>query len=53
VASGAHMMVKEIDWTVLERRSAPQRSGFKDYAVTKLMNVLHAKELARRSPAPA
>jgi dehydrogenase/reductase SDR family protein 13 len=48
VASGAHMMVKEIDWTVLERRSAPQRSGFKDYAVTKLMNVLHAKELARR-----
>jgi retinol dehydrogenase 12 len=48
VASGAHMMVKEIDWTVLERRSAPKRSGFKDYAVTKLMNVLHAKELARR-----
>jgi dehydrogenase/reductase SDR family protein 13 len=48
VASGAHMMVKAIDWTVLERRSAPKRSGFKDYATTKLMNVLHAKELARR-----
>jgi dehydrogenase/reductase SDR family protein 13 len=48
VASGAHMMVKEIDWSVLDRRSTPKRSGFKDYATTKLMNVLHAKELARR-----
>ena len=48
VASAAHMMVKEIDWSVLERRAAPKRSGFKDYAVTKFMNVLHAKELARR-----
>ena len=48
VASGAHMMVKQIDWSVLERRTAPKRSGFADYTVTKLMNVLHAKELARR-----
>ncbi len=48
VASVAHMQVKRIDWSVLERRSAPKRSGFADYAVTKLMNVLHAKELARR-----
>jgi dehydrogenase/reductase SDR family protein 13 len=48
VASGAHMMVKDIDWSVLQRRTAPKRSGVKDYAVTKLMNVLHAKELARR-----
>jgi len=48
VASGAHMMVKQIDWSVLERRAAPKRSGFADYTVTKLMNVLHAKELARR-----
>jgi len=48
VASGAHMMVKRIDWSVLERRAAPKRSGFADYAVTKLMNVVHAKELARR-----
>ncbi len=48
VASAAHMMVKEIDWSVLERRRAAKRSGFKDYAVTKFMNVLHAKELARR-----
>jgi retinol dehydrogenase-12 len=48
VASAAHMMVKRIDWSVLARREAPKRSRFSDYAVTKLMNVLHAKELARR-----
>jgi dehydrogenase/reductase SDR family protein 13 len=48
VASVAHMQVKAIDWSVLERRSAPGRNGFHDYGVTKLMNVLHAKELARR-----
>jgi NAD(P)-dependent dehydrogenase (short-subunit alcohol dehydrogenase family) len=33
---------------VLERRSEPKRSRFGDYAVSKLMNVLHAKELGRR-----
>jgi len=48
VSSMAHMRVKQIDWSVLERRTEPKRSGFADYAVTKLMNVLHAKELARR-----
>jgi retinol dehydrogenase 12 len=48
VASNAHFMTKAIDWSVLERRTEPKRSAFKDYAVTKLMNVLHAKELARR-----
>lgn len=48
VASAAHMMVKKIDWSVLERRATPKRSGFRDYAVTKFMNVVHAKELARR-----
>ena len=48
VASGAHTLVKRIDWSVLERRATPKRSAFLDYAVTKLMNVLHAKELARR-----
>jgi len=48
VASNAHLMVQEMDWSGLERRTTPKRSGFKDYAVTKLMNVLHAKELARR-----
>ncbi|HEV8263533.1 MAG TPA: SDR family NAD(P)-dependent oxidoreductase [Gemmatimonadales bacterium] len=48
VASEAHRIVKQIDWSVLDRRTAPKRSAFKDYAVTKLMNVLHAQELARR-----
>jgi len=48
VASIAHLQVKGIDWSVLERRLEPKRSRFADYAVTKLMNVLHAKELARR-----
>src|SRR5207248_2809521 len=32
----------------LERRARPRRSGYRDYGVTKFMNVLHAKELARR-----
>jgi dehydrogenase/reductase SDR family protein 13 len=48
VSSMAHFNVKKIDWAVLERRSTPTRSGFAAYSVTKLMNVLHAKELARR-----
>jgi retinol dehydrogenase 12 len=48
VSSIAQMRVKQIDWSLLERRTVPKRSGFADYAVTKLMNVLHAKELARR-----
>jgi retinol dehydrogenase 12 len=48
VASVGHMTVKQMDWSGLERRTTPKRSGFPDYAVTKLMNVLHAKELARR-----
>jgi dehydrogenase/reductase SDR family protein 13 len=48
VSSAAHFSAKGIDWSRLERQTAPRRSGFRDYAVTKLMNVLHAKELARR-----
>ena len=48
VASAANFSVKQIDWSVLERRTEARRSGFADYAVTKLMNVLHAKQLARR-----
>lgn len=48
VASGAHYGVKTIDWSVLAPRTAARRSGFRDYAVTKLMNVVHARELARR-----
>jgi retinol dehydrogenase 12 len=48
VSSVGHLRARRIDWTLLQRRSEPRQSGFKDYAVTKLMNVLHAKELARR-----
>ena len=48
VASVAHMTVKRMDWSGLQRRTTPKRSAFREYAVTKLMNVLHAKELARR-----
>ena len=48
VSSVAHLQVKGIDWSLLERRTVPRRARFGDYAVTKLMNVLHAKELARR-----
>lgn len=48
VSSVGHLQAKRIDWSLLQRRREPRRSGFQDYAVTKLMNVLHAKELARR-----
>jgi dehydrogenase/reductase SDR family protein 13 len=48
VSSGAHLRARGLDWSMLEPRAVPRRSGFLDYAATKLMNVLHAKELARR-----
>jgi retinol dehydrogenase 12 len=48
VSSFAQFQVRRMDWSVLQRRTSPKRSGFSDYAMTKLMNVLHAKELARR-----
>ena len=48
VASAAHLGVRRIDWSVFARRALPRISGFQDYATTKLMNVIHAKELARR-----
>src|SRR5438128_11948417 len=38
VASAAHMTVRQIDWSGLERRATPRRSGYRDYGVTKLMN---------------
>lgn len=48
VSSAAHLRPRQLDWTLLERRTTPRRSGFEDYGATKLMNVIHAKELARR-----
>jgi NAD(P)-dependent dehydrogenase (short-subunit alcohol dehydrogenase family) len=47
VASGAHYRAQRIDFDALR---APTRSvsGFPEYGVSKLCNVLHAAELARR-----
>ena len=47
VASRAHMGVKRLDWGALARPPAI-KGGYSAYALSKLMNVLHAKELARR-----
>jgi NAD(P)-dependent dehydrogenase (short-subunit alcohol dehydrogenase family) len=47
VSSDAHSGAKGIDW---ERVRRPTRTvtGFPEYAVSKLANLLHAQELARR-----
>lgn len=50
VASRAHTRVppkKGIDWEALEKPTKTV-SGFPEYSVSKLANVLHAKALARR-----
>lgn len=49
VASEAHRNVKRVDWALLAPRTEPRKSGFLDYSATKLMNILHAAELARRT----
>lgn len=48
VASRAHERVHDIDWTMLERPTRSVRERLRMYGVSKLMNVLHAAELARR-----
>lgn len=48
VSSATHLRVRRIDWAVLDRPAVPGRAGFRAYTVSKLMNVIHAKELARR-----
>jgi retinol dehydrogenase-12 len=47
VASASHYQAKGIDWDLMKQ---PTRSstGMREYAVSKLSNVLFAKELARR-----
>ena len=48
VASAAHFDAKEgIDWEGARRRTVT-RTGFAEYGVSKLANVLHAQELGRR-----
>jgi NAD(P)-dependent dehydrogenase (short-subunit alcohol dehydrogenase family) len=46
VASRAHQAVKKLDFAALQRPPKPT-SGFPDYAVSKLCNVLFTAELAR------
>lgn len=48
LSSVAHRTVKQFDWTLLTTSPSRVRGTFQDYAATKLMNILHAKELARR-----
>jgi len=51
VASTAHNNAKKgIDFDALQQ-STPSRLGLKEYAVSKLANVLFAQEMARRVPA--
>jgi retinol dehydrogenase-12 len=47
VASRAHQRVKALDWAAL-RQPTRTRTGFHEYAVSKLCNVLASAEHARR-----
>lgn len=47
LSSKAHYRVRRIDWAAL-REPTRSRSAFPEYAVSKLCNVLHARELAER-----
>jgi retinol dehydrogenase-12 len=47
VASKMHYQAKGIDWDAVQQPMA-SRVGMSEYSVSKLANVLHAQELARR-----
>jgi NAD(P)-dependent dehydrogenase (short-subunit alcohol dehydrogenase family) len=47
VSSQAHYNTKQIDWDAVRQRTRTV-SGMREYAVSKLANVLFTKELARR-----
>ena len=47
VASDAHFSANGIDYEAV-RRPTQARTGFPEYAVSKLANVLHSRELSRR-----
>lgn len=48
VASMGHRSAKRIDWDRLQTPVLMPLRRFNRYAVTKLMNILHVRELARR-----
>ncbi|MBM7520388.1 SDR family oxidoreductase [Nocardioides nitrophenolicus] len=47
VASAGHYRARGIDWEAV-RRPSVTRTAFDEYCVSKLANVLHARELGRR-----
>ena len=47
VASASHYQAKKIDWDVLQQKTKTI-TAMREYAVSKLSNVLFTKELARR-----
>ena len=47
VASAGHYRARGIDWDAV-RRPSVTRTAFDEYCVSKLANVLHARELGRR-----
>ncbi|KRB73864.1 hypothetical protein ASE01_17765 [Nocardioides sp. Root190] len=47
VASAGHYRAKGIDWEAV-RRPSVTRTAFDEYCVSKLANILHARELGRR-----
>jgi NAD(P)-dependent dehydrogenase (short-subunit alcohol dehydrogenase family) len=49
VASGSHYGAKGIDWNAVHTKTKSV-SGYPEYEVSKLANVLFTKELARRIP---
>ncbi len=48
VASAAHYNAKGLDWATVTRSAPNARKALTQYSYAKLMNVLHAKELARQ-----
>lgn len=48
VASAAHYRVRSVDWDLFTRPVTGTRDALRRYDLSKLLNVLHARELAKR-----
>ncbi len=48
ISSVANFRARAFDWSLLTTSPSRLNGTFQDYADSKLMNILHAKELARR-----